>query len=126
MGMFDRLRVERKLPFKEMQNCIFQTKDLDNALDNFVITKHGLLKNDETGKRVRYTGELRFYDFWRIGGENVLVDFVATLNDGKCNNIQCVSQEAITYLEAQQLKKSILKKSRKSARTTKSTSTIGL
>lgn len=53
MGMFDNLTVKKKLPLtKELKALdvkweeeIFQTKDLENLLDNYEITKSGKLKH---------------------------------------------------------------------------------
>ena len=49
MGMFDNITVKKKLPLtKELKALnvkwdeeVFQTKDLDNLLDNYEITKSG-------------------------------------------------------------------------------------
>ena len=44
MGMFDTLKVEIKIPgFSEVPNIEFQTKSLDCALENYVITNNGEL-----------------------------------------------------------------------------------
>ena len=44
MGMFDTLKVEIKIPgFSEIPNVEFQTKSLDCALENYVITNNGEL-----------------------------------------------------------------------------------
>jgi len=53
MGMFDSLTVKKKLPLtKELKALnvkwdeeVFQTKDLDNYMDNYEITKSGKLKH---------------------------------------------------------------------------------
>lgn len=53
MGMFDNIIVKKKLPLtKELKALdvkwdkeVFQTKDLDNCLDNYEITKSGKLKH---------------------------------------------------------------------------------
>jgi hypothetical protein len=53
MGMFDSLTVKKKLPLtKELkalnvdwENEVFQTKDLENALDHYEITKAGKLRH---------------------------------------------------------------------------------
>jgi hypothetical protein len=53
MGMFDQLTVKKKLPLtKELKALdivwdeeVFQTKDLDNCMDNYEITKSGKLKH---------------------------------------------------------------------------------
>ena len=43
MGMFDNVKIEYEMPDPEIQNGNFQTKDLENLLDNYTITKEGRL-----------------------------------------------------------------------------------
>lgn len=43
MGMFDEIKVEYPLPDPEVQDHIFQTKDLLNMLDRFTLTREGRL-----------------------------------------------------------------------------------
>ncbi len=44
MGMFDTLKVQLKIPgFSDIPDCEFQTKSLDCALENYVITNNGEL-----------------------------------------------------------------------------------
>jgi len=43
MGMFDEIICEYKLPDKEVQDHDFQTKDLENLMDVYIITKIGRL-----------------------------------------------------------------------------------
>jgi hypothetical protein len=43
MGLFDEIRCEYPLPDKEVQEQVFQTKSLDNALDQYIITGDGRL-----------------------------------------------------------------------------------
>jgi len=45
MGMFDHIRCEYILPEapEEVQNSIFQTKDLENLMDEYTITREGKL-----------------------------------------------------------------------------------
>lgn len=43
MGMFDNIKCEYSLSDPEMQDSLFQTKDLNNLLDNYTITEDGLL-----------------------------------------------------------------------------------
>lgn len=43
MGMYDHIWCEYKLPDEVMQEKDFQTKDLENLLDDYTITEDGLL-----------------------------------------------------------------------------------
>ena len=43
MSMYDNIRCEYKLPDEEMQEKEFQTKDLDNFLEDYTITSDGTL-----------------------------------------------------------------------------------
>ena len=43
MGMYDHIHCEYPLPDAEMQEKEFQTKDLENLMDYYTITKEGLL-----------------------------------------------------------------------------------
>lgn len=98
MGMFDSLTVKKKLPLtKELKALdikwdeeVFQTKDLDNYLDNYEITKSGKLKHlwqkrewkeDDSSFLKGYLGVVE--EEWRE------VDFHGTINfyTGYCTNI---------------------------------------
>jgi len=43
MGMFDEVKIEYEMPDSEIQNETFQTKSLENMMDNYTITKEGRL-----------------------------------------------------------------------------------
>jgi hypothetical protein len=48
MGMFDTLKVQLKIPgFAEVPDVEFQTKSLDCALENYVITNNGELYREK-------------------------------------------------------------------------------
>lgn len=48
MGMFDTLKVQLKIPgFSDIPDCEFQTKSLDCALENYVITNNGELYREK-------------------------------------------------------------------------------
>lgn len=47
MGLFDYIRCQFPLPVKEAQEEVFQTKDLENFLGDFVIREDGTLWNTE-------------------------------------------------------------------------------
>jgi len=92
MGMYDNLVCKYPLDSPEHNECMFQTKDLDNMLEFYLITQDGLLKkfksktktvdtgedidtrheesyeqysnlNEDLYLHVNFTGEIRFYDF---------------------------------------------------------------
>lgn len=96
--MFDDLRCEyRPFPVPEMQDRIFQTKDLDCQLNLLTITSDGrLLKHDnweDKDSYLDYSGEIQFYDFedeWKdyLTSKNELVYFVAVFEDGKLISIE--------------------------------------
>jgi hypothetical protein len=107
MGMFDNIKCEKKLPLNaEIKNLdikwnevSFQTKDLDNCLSDYRITKRGELVEDivekeytyyteeerkklkgwhfikdqkiikEYSKKVEYHGSIRFYELFDLSDE---------------------------------------------------------
>lgn len=71
MGMFDYLRCEFKLPGvrPEVQGLQFQTKCLDEAMDNFLLKEDGTLWHEEYDARVEETSEA-FFGFY-IHRENL-------------------------------------------------------
>lgn len=60
MGMFDNVIVEVPLPDGGSNEYIFQTKDLDCELHNYIITKDRKLVRD--GEETDFHGWLYFYD----------------------------------------------------------------
>jgi hypothetical protein len=107
MGMFDQLKCEKELPLNdelktlnvEWNEVIFQTKDLDNCLSNYRLTKEGELVEDivekeytyyteeerkklkgwlfikdqkiikEYSKKVEYHGTIRFYELLNLNDQ---------------------------------------------------------
>jgi len=77
MGMFDYVYCYRKLPGPRAPNDLYQTKDLDCAMNTFIITIDGQLcvayrlygwSSDQDqkytcGPRIDFNGELQFYDY---------------------------------------------------------------
>jgi hypothetical protein len=49
MGLFDEVRSEYRLPNPAHQDLVFQTKDLENLMDEYVITRRGRLVRKKTG-----------------------------------------------------------------------------
>jgi hypothetical protein len=111
MGMFDYIRVETSLPgfAGDLTTTNFQTKDLDNALDTYVITKNGQLYKEEWEYKwidddnmflkgywgkipdsyrrlylTDYHGDIRFYDSEYIDKEaRVWREYYARFTEGK-------------------------------------------
>lgn len=87
MGLYDELRCYWPLPVDGLSDRIFQTKDLECELDLYEIRDDGTLwrqciryKADEGGNDIpvttfaresEFTGEVRFYDFWKHRPVNV-------------------------------------------------------
>ncbi len=49
MGLFDDVRCEYRLPNPAHQSLVFQTKDLENLMDEYVITRRGRLVRTKRG-----------------------------------------------------------------------------
>jgi hypothetical protein len=49
VGLFDEVRCEYRLPNPAHQGLVFQTKDLENMLDEYVITRRGRLVRTKGG-----------------------------------------------------------------------------
>lgn len=49
MGLFDEVRCEYRLPNPAHQGLVFQTKDLENLMDEYVITRRGRLVRTKRG-----------------------------------------------------------------------------
>ena len=49
MGLFDEVRCEYRLPNPAHQSLVFQTKDLENLMDEYVITRRGRLVRTKRG-----------------------------------------------------------------------------
>lgn len=101
MGMFDYLKCEIPLPLNDHLNRGFQTKDLDNSLDYYVITKsgelirHHLMENCYTGSKIEptkenYNGFVDFYDFDNL--ECKMIEYRAFFNFGLCREISLFTE----------------------------------
>lgn len=94
MGMFDWLNCDYPLPNgkqpdtpQRYEEACYQTKDLDNGLDRYRITKEGRLLfehygewtgDDKTGELVNYTGSISFYG----GGDGMRDIYTAVFVEG--------------------------------------------
>jgi hypothetical protein len=97
LGMFDNITVKKKLPLtKELKALdvkwdeeVFQTKDLDNLLDNYEITKSGKLKHLWQEREWKETEDTLFGGYLDVVKEEWReVDFHGTINfyTGYCTN----------------------------------------
>jgi len=111
MGMYDTLKIEKKIPgFTDIPDCEFQTKSLDSAMGNYVITNNGELykevwdyewienslsvfdryfkKIEESYRREYLTdfhGDIIFYESKSINGK--WRDYTARFTEGKLTRI---------------------------------------
>lgn len=111
MGMFDTIKVEQKIPgFSGIPKVEFQTKSLDNAMDNYVITNNGelyrevwdyewienklnvfggVMKKIEDSYRREYLtdfhGDIKFYEGKKVDGK--WRDYTARFTEGKLTRI---------------------------------------
>jgi len=99
MGLFDYLKCEVKLPkaSKEIEENIFQTKDFENSLDTYIITKKRKLVLISKNKRktISFHGDITFYT---CTGEHKTKDFkwyqyVARFTHGKLEYIKKVKNK---------------------------------
>jgi len=98
MGMFDQLTVKKKLPLtKELKALdivwdeeVFQTKDLDNCMDNYEITKSGKLKHLWQQREWKDDDSAFLKGYFDVAKEEWRdVDFHGTINfyTGYCTNV---------------------------------------
>lgn len=112
MGLFDTIKVEQKIPgFPDIPNVEFQTKSLDNAMENYVITNNGelyrevweyewvednsmpilkgFMKKVEGSYRREYLtdyhGDIIFYEGKKVDG--TWRDYTARFTEGKLTRI---------------------------------------
>jgi hypothetical protein len=62
MGMFDEIKCEYPLPDPEVQDHVFQTKDFENLMERYTITKEGRLIFNQTTD-LNFHGILNFYTY---------------------------------------------------------------
>jgi hypothetical protein len=100
MGLYDMIKCDYPLEeeHSRYQKEIFQTKSLNNALDNYIITKTGelwwtkneFLDDDDTQttepKQIFYTGEIRFYHWDKT--IRIYLEYVVFFSKGKLLHIE--------------------------------------
>lgn len=77
MGMYDHVKIEVPLPEGKPNHYVFQTKDFDCLLHNYIITKNKTLIRD--GEEIDFHGWLYFYG----GPNNEFNEYDAKFTDGK-------------------------------------------
>ena len=97
MGLFDEVRCEYRLPNPAHQGLVFQTKDLENMLDEYVITRRGRLVRTKRGflapRPCRVVcpihQDLRIYDSVEVGPEErEWVEYVFRFTDGRVTRVR--------------------------------------
>lgn len=97
MGLFDEVRCDYPLPDPAHQGLLFQTKDLENALEEYLITRRGRLVRTRSGwfsVRKRRDAcpihqDLRIYDSVEVGpDERECVEYVFRFTEGKVTRVR--------------------------------------
>jgi hypothetical protein len=98
MGLFDEVRSEYRLPDPDHQDLVFQTKDLENLLDRYVITKHGRLVRKKNGGLFHKTRrdvvcpihqDLRIYTSVEVAPEEEeWVEYVFRFTEGRVTRVR--------------------------------------
>jgi hypothetical protein len=97
MGLFDEVRVEYPLPNQAHQALVFQTKDLDSVLDQYVITRRGRLVRTRTGwfkrRRCRVAcpihQDLRLHTSIEVApDEHEWVEYVFRFTEGRVTRVR--------------------------------------
>ena len=97
MGMFDDVRCEYRLPDPAHQGLVFQTKDLESALDEYVITRRGRLVRTKRGflapRPYRVVcpihQDLRIYESVEVApGEREWIEYVFRFTEGRVTRVR--------------------------------------
>ena len=97
MGLFDEVRCEYRLPDPTHQGLVFQTKDLESALDEYVITRRGRLVRTKRGflapRPCRVVcpihQDLRIYDSVEVApGEREWIEYVFRFTEGRVTRVR--------------------------------------
>jgi len=97
MGLFDEVRSEYRLPNPAHQNLVFQTKDLESLMDEYVITRRGRLVRKKTGwlepRRCKVVcpvhQDLRIYTSIEVGPEErEWVEYVFRFTEGRVTRVR--------------------------------------
>jgi len=95
--MFDEVRCEYRLPTPAHQDLVFQTKDLENLMDEYVITRRGRLVRSRTGwlepRRCRVVcpihQDLRIHTSVEVGPEeHERVEYVFRFTEGRVTRLR--------------------------------------
>lgn len=97
MGLFDEVRCDYPLPDPAHQGLVFQTKDLENAMEEYRITRRGRLVRTRSGwltPRKRRDAcpihqDLRIYDSVEVGpDEREWVEYIFRFSEGKVTRVR--------------------------------------
>jgi hypothetical protein len=97
MGLFDEVRSEYRLPDPAHQGLVFQTKDLESLMDEYVITRRGRLVRKKTGwlepRRCHVVcsihQDLRIYTSVEVGPEeHEWVEYVFRFTEGRVKRVR--------------------------------------
>jgi hypothetical protein len=97
VGLFDEVRCEYRLPNPAHQGFVFQTKDLENALDEYVITRRGRLVRTKRGffapRPCRVAcpihQDLRIYHSFEVAPEErEWVEYVFRFTEGRVTRVR--------------------------------------
>ena len=97
VGLFDEVRCEYRLPNPAHQGLVFQTKDLENMLDEYVITRRGRLVRTKRGflapRPCRVVcpihQDLRIHDSIEVGPEErEWVEYVFRFTEGRVTRVR--------------------------------------
>jgi hypothetical protein len=97
MGLFDEVRSEYRLPNPAHQDLVFQTKDLENLMDEYVITRRGRLVRKKTGwlepRRCHVVcpihQDLRIHTSIEVGPEeHEWVEYVFRFTEGRVRRVR--------------------------------------
>jgi hypothetical protein len=96
VGLFDEVRCQYRLPDPAHQGLVFQTKDLENTLDEYVITRRGRLVRTKRGflapRPCRVVcpihQDLRIYDSVEVAPEErEWVEYVFRFTEGRVTRV---------------------------------------
>jgi hypothetical protein len=97
VGLFDEVRCEYPLPNAAHQGHLFQTKDLENLMDEYVITRRGRLVRTKRGlvepRSCRVVcpihQDLRIHDSVAVGpDEREWVEYVFRFTEGRVTGVR--------------------------------------
>lgn len=120
MGMFDYIKIDKsiKIPvpkeFKlkvDLHDLEYQTKDLENCLFLYTITKNKTILEDD--KKIKYHGGFKFGSVYSTDLIDYYFDYTAKFTDGKLQNIKLVKYEEFAHESNEKRKEEFLTRVKK-------------